>query len=256
MLNFPRGPVRLALPISDEDLEALFDVFSRAIVVGKHAFLRREGERSDLVSILESGLALRHKATRDGSRQIVGILMPGHICDLSSHFFDDPDHSIETATDCAVAVARKDEVLDLMERRPAISRAFLARSLADAAIAREWVMNVGQRPGYQRVAHLLCEIFAYQQSMDFADEATCTFPLTQEQLADATGLTVVYVNRALQDLRRRKLITLGQNLLSVHDWRGLCAEAGFNLSYLHGDEQIGTPMRQLQDQTPLEGASV
>ncbi|NDV85239.1 helix-turn-helix domain-containing protein [Aurantimonas aggregata] len=239
MLNVDRGPVRLALPVPDEDLGALFDVFSRTIVVGKHAFLRRQGDRSDLVTILRSGVAVRHKANREGNRQIVGILMPGHICDLSSLFFDDPDHSIETVTDCAVAVARRDQVLDLMDKRPAISRAFLARSLADAAIAREWVMNVGQRPGYQRVAHLLCEIFAYRRAMDFADDATCTFPLTQEQLADATGLTVVYVNRALQDLRRKKLITLRQSLLTVHDWRGLRTEADFSASYLHGDEQIG-----------------
>nr|WP_246367544.1 Crp/Fnr family transcriptional regulator [Aurantimonas endophytica] len=236
--NLSRGPLRLALPIPDDDLDALFDVFSQTIVVGKHAFLRREGDRSDLVRILQSGVAIRHKANRQGNRQIVGILMPGHICDLSSLFFDDPDHSIETVTDCAVAVARRDEVLALMDRRPVISRAFLARSLADASIAREWVMNVGRRTGYQRVAHLLCEIFACSRNLDFADTATCIFPLTQEELVDATGLTVVYVNRALQDLRRRELITLRQNLLTVHDWQGLCAEADFSHFYLHGDDHI------------------
>ena len=256
MSSLSCGPLRLAILVPDEDLDALSDVFCRTLVVGKHAFLRREGDRSDLVRILQSGLGIRHKTSQQGSRQIVGILMPGHICDLSSLFFDDPDHSIETVTDCAVAVARRDQVLDLMDKRPAIARAFLARSLADASVAREWVMNVGRRTGYQRVAHLLCEISACSRNLDFADNLTCAFPLTQEELADATGLTVVYVNRALQDLRRRELISLRQNLLTVHDWQGLCAEADFSQSYLHYDSQTWDLGQKSQEKSRYDGAAV
>jgi hypothetical protein len=100
----------------------------------------------------------------------------------------------------------------------------------------------------------LCEIFAYNWKLDFADDATCTFPLTQEQLADATGLTIVSVNRALQDLRRRELITLRHSLLTVHDWQGLCAEGDFSQSYHHGDDNIICLLRGRQ--ASLEDASV
>jgi hypothetical protein len=68
MLNLPRCPVRLVVPIRGKDLDALFDVFSRILVVGKQAFLRRQDECSDLVRILQSVLAIRHRANRDGSR--------------------------------------------------------------------------------------------------------------------------------------------------------------------------------------------
>ncbi|HEX2017545.1 MAG TPA: Crp/Fnr family transcriptional regulator [Aurantimonas sp.] len=233
MLDLPRGPLRLAMSIDAEDREAIFSVFSRTIVVGRKAMLRQQGDRSDLVRILQSGMALRQKTAADGSRQIVGLLMAGHLCDVSSLFFEEPDHAIETVTDCAVAVARRNDVLDLMNRRPTVTRAILARCLADAAIAREWVVNVGRRTAHQRVAHILCEIFVCNRRMDFADESTCTLPLTQEQLADAAGLSIVQVNRTLQDLRRRDVITLRHKILVVHDWQMLCSEGDFSPSYLH-----------------------
>jgi CRP-like cAMP-binding protein len=233
MLDLPRGPLRLAISVDDEDRDAISSVFSRTIVVGRKAMLRRQGDRSDLVRILQSGMALRQKATADGSRQIVGILMAGHLCDVSSLFFEEPDHTIETVTDCAVAVARRNDVLDLMNRRPGVTQAFLARCLADASIAREWVVNVGRRTAHQRLAHILCEIFVCNRRMDFDDESTCALPLTQEQLADATGLSIVQVNRTLQDLRRRDVITLNHKVLVVHDWQMLCSEGDFSPSYLH-----------------------
>ena len=59
------------------------------------------------------------------------------------------------------------------------------------------------------------------------------FPLTQEQLADCTGLTAVHTNRTLQSLRKDGLIQLSAKSLSILDWEGLQAVGDFDELYLH-----------------------
>ena len=59
------------------------------------------------------------------------------------------------------------------------------------------------------------------------------FPLTQEQLADATELTAVHTNRTFQSLRRDGLIQLRSGNLSVLDWEGLREAGDFDELYLH-----------------------
>jgi CRP-like cAMP-binding protein len=59
------------------------------------------------------------------------------------------------------------------------------------------------------------------------------FPLTQEQIADATGLTAVHTNRTLQSLRKDGLISLTSSRLTILDWEALCESGDFNERYLH-----------------------
>ena len=98
---------------------------------------------------------------------------------------------------------------------------------------REWTMNVGQREGPSRMAHLLCEMMTRMDAIDQARDRTCAFPVTQEDLAEATGLSSVHVNRVLQDLRRQKLISFAKGRLAVHDWNRLAEVGDFRTDYLH-----------------------
>ena len=177
--------------------------------------------------MLKQGMAVRFKTTSEGSRQIVGIVMPGDICDLSSIFSQVPDHSIEAVTDCEIAIARMEDMVDLMDVQPRLGLALLAHSLADATTARVWILNNGRRTARQRIAHLICEIFTGTRGITFASGDTCTFPLTQEHMADATGLSIVYVNQNLQEFRSAGLISLDNRILVIHDWEKLSAIADF-----------------------------
>lgn len=85
--------------------------------------------------------------------------------------------------------------------------AFWHETLVDAAIYREWVANVGGRNALARVAHLICELASRLESVDLVEDGAFRLPFTQENLADACGLSTVHVNRTLQGLRHRGLIT-------------------------------------------------
>ena len=98
---------------------------------------------------------------------------------------------------------------------------------------REWTTNVGQRTAYERLAHLFCELFVRLRTVGLTDGKSCDFPPTQLDLADATGLTSVHVNRTIQELRRDGLIELHNRRLTIPDLRALMNACMFNANYLH-----------------------
>jgi CRP-like cAMP-binding protein len=74
-------------------------------------------------------------------------------------------------------------------------------------VFREWVVNVGRREAYGRIAHLLCEVYVRLRAVGLANGQSYLMPVTQAELGDATGMSTVHVNRTLQELRRDGLIS-------------------------------------------------
>jgi CRP-like cAMP-binding protein len=106
-------------------------------------------------------------------------------------------------------------------------------TLVDQGVLREWVLNVGRRDAYERISHLLCEMHFRMKRVGLVEDDCLSLPVTQTELADATGLTPVHVNRTLKRLRNQKLIEIGQGTLTLLDPPALQDAAGFDPSYLH-----------------------
>ena len=109
----------------------------------------------------------------------------------------------------------------------------MADTLIDAAIFREWITNVGTREAPGRIAHLLCEIFLTLQAVGLTKGNSFDFPITQSEIADATGLSTVHVNRSVQKLRAEGLIVLEKGRCTITDWEGLNETAMFDPAYLN-----------------------
>lgn len=108
-------------------------------------------------------------------------------------------------------------------------------TLVDEATLREWLVNLGQRDAAERVAHLFCELHLRLRSVGMADGNSFALPITQTELADTMGTSDVHANRALQSLRKKKLITLKAHEVVILDPKGLYQFSGFNPNYLHLD---------------------
>jgi CRP-like cAMP-binding protein len=143
------------------------------------------------------------------------------------------DHSIGAITRLKVAEIGREVMHDIVTNFPNITTALWWQELVSKSIHREWIVNVAQRSAIERIAHLLCEMFLRLESVGLADGLTCDFPPTQNDLADATGLTAVHVNRTLQELRRRGLVTLDRQRLTIPDMAALQGTGAFNPEYLH-----------------------
>ena len=126
-------------------------------------------------------------------------------------------------------------IRQLADADPAIKDALWYDTLVDASIHREWVANVGRRDAATRIAHLLCE-FALKMDAVGLDQLHYELPMTQDQLADATGLTAVHVNRVLQSLAKDGLIErVTAKSVLIGDWKKLAAAGDFHRGYLHLD---------------------
>jgi DNA-binding transcriptional regulator GbsR (MarR family) len=77
------------------------------------------------------------------------------------------------------------------------------------------------------------------------DDFSCSLPLTQGDLAAATGLSTVHVNRSLQVMRSLRLITYSKSVLRVLNWEALQKFGDFDPGYL----SLVTPGHQ---PTPVE----
>jgi CRP-like cAMP-binding protein len=148
------------------------------------------------------------------------------------------DHGIVALTPCTVARIGQDEIAKLTSENSRIVRAMWWSTLVDQGILREWVLNVGRRNAYERVAHLLCEMHFRMERVGLVENDRLALPLTQEELADATGLTSVHMNRTLQQLRHEKLIEIGSGVLTLLDALALREAAGFNPEYLHVNRRV------------------
>jgi len=128
----------------------------------------------------------------------------------------------------------KDTMLTVIDENPAIARALWWTTLVDEAVLREWLVNVGGRDGYARVAHLICELHVRMGNVGLVADGAMSLPLTQTDMGEALGLTPIHVNRMLRKLRLRGLITFKSFRLDILDLEGLVEAAGFRPGYLHG----------------------
>jgi CRP-like cAMP-binding protein len=194
-----------------------------------------QGDRTGGVKLLLEGFACRYKVLEDGRRQIVAYFVPGDLCDLRVFILKRMDHSIGALVTSRVATISPENVLRLTHNYPTLTRALWWSTLVEEAIAREWIVNVGQRNALERMAHLFCELLYRFRAVDLNQGMSCTLPLTQVELAETLGLSSVHVNRTLQELRRKKLITLENGVLTIQDLDALKEISLFNADYLHLD---------------------
>jgi CRP-like cAMP-binding protein len=197
----------------------------------------REGDRPRAVNFMLEGWACRYKQLPDGRRQVVSIFIPGDLCDANVFILKEMDHSIGAITRLKYAEIGPSDFEELMLQSPRITQALWWHELVVASTQREWTTNVGQRSAYERIAHLMCEMFVRLRAVGKTDGTRCEFPLTQTDLADATGLTSVHVNRTVQQLRREELIELQRRTLTIPDLDRLMNVCAFNPNYLHLDRE-------------------
>jgi CRP-like cAMP-binding protein len=192
-----------------------------------------EGDRPSQCCLLVEGFLCRYKLSPDGKRQIVSFHVPGDIPDLQSLHIDVMDHSLATMVASKVAFIPHEAVRKLTHGQPRIADAFWRDTLIDASTFREWIVNVGSRDAYSRIAHLLCGIFMKLCAVGIGGGNSFTLPLTQAEIGDATGLSTVHVNRSLMQLRGDGLIKLERNLCTIPDLGRLKDAAMFDPTYLH-----------------------
>jgi CRP-like cAMP-binding protein len=193
----------------------------------------REGDRPNLCCLIVKGFTARSKVIDTGRRQILAFHIPGDIPDLQSLFLKTIDHDLVTISDATLAFIDHADLSRLIDSRPALARALWRETLIDAAVFREWIVNMGVRDAASRLAHLMAELRQRLLAVGLVADEEFQFPVTQAELADALGLSTVHVNRVLQAFRAQGVLDIRKNLVTLVDVEKVIAVSGFDSTYLH-----------------------
>lgn len=225
---------RAALEPSDR--KALLDLPYRVQSVEANRYIMREGSEPTHSALILKGLAFRQKLTPNGARQIMSVQVAGDFVDLEGSLLRTADHNVQALTRCEIALVPAEAIREIVLQHPRVAHAMWIDTLIDGAIFREWIVNLGRRDARTRLAHLFCEFAKRLEIVGLSNEGGYEFPMTQEQLADATGLTAVHVNRSLKTLENEGLIKRERRFVRIPSWEKLRRMADFNETYLHLDQ--------------------
>ncbi len=193
----------------------------------------RDGQRPTECCLIVDGFCARSKTIADGKRQILSIHIPGEIPDLMSLFLHVMDHDLSTLTACRLGFIQHETLRKLHRRRPNVAEMFWRDTLIDAAMFREWIVNVGQRPAPARLAHVIVELRERLKVIGRVTEDGFEMPLTQEQIGEALGVTAVHANRVIKQLRQEEIVDFHRGRVKVLSEQKLLELADFDDRYLH-----------------------
>lgn len=217
--------------LTREEQQAVLDLPGHADQVQSNRDFVPLGDRVDHACLVIAGIVGRFDQNGEGKRQITAMHIPGDMCDLHSVVQPTATSALQSFSVATILRVPHSAIRAAAARHPALAEAFWRDCMVDAAILSEWIVNVGRRDAQTRIAHLICEI-AMRLHADAGDNLIFDLPVTQTQLADATALTAVHVNRTLQSLRAEGLITWHQSVITVPRWDALAQRGEFDPAYL------------------------
>jgi CRP-like cAMP-binding protein len=191
-----------------------------------------EGDHPDHSCLLLTGVAARYNIVGDGNRQISAIHFPGDFIDLHSFLLTEMDHSVVALSDCRIATVPHAKLKEISATAPHLTRLLWTLTVIDAAIFRQWLVAAGRRSVESQLAHLLCEFWTRLDAVNLADGYSFVLPLSQSDVSDAMGLSLVHVNRTIQSLKRRGLVEWSGQKVRIMDWKQLQHLGEFDPTYL------------------------
>lgn len=237
MISVHIKKLRRRTDISSEEERAIRNAVAETRRLPADQIVVHSGVELTSCMVLLDGWMARSKDLQSGERQVTELHVPGDFADLHGFTLRCLDHDIVTLTECTAAIIPHDRLRELTERYPHLGRVYWFMTNVDGSMHREWALSLGQRSAISRMAHLFCELYVRLDLVGRANGHGYELPLTQRELAECLGLTVVHANRTLQELRRRQLIELENRQLTILDRRGLEGVAEFDPAYLYLDRR-------------------
>ncbi|MCK7593246.1 Crp/Fnr family transcriptional regulator [Pseudomarimonas salicorniae] len=164
--------------------------------------LRREGDRVDRLFVVRSGVCYSHSTQRDGKRQLAQVYLPGDVIGMSDVVFARSRFSVAAAGRSVVCPFPKTALDEIFVGAPRLAALLFSLGMAANAVLADRMRVVARMGARQRVVHFLLELWSRQRVGGRAEHGLVSVPLTQQLIGDAIGLSNVYVNRALGELRR------------------------------------------------------
>lgn len=165
-----------------------------------------QGQPVSGLALIEEGWAIRYRDLENGRRQIMDFVLPGDLCDPCVLIAERCDFSVAAITPLTYSLISLARLMELVQRVPKIALLLWWEEAAEADRLRSHLAAVGRKNACERIAQLLIELWSRLSAIHRTTDWSFTCPITQEMIADATGLSTIHVNRVLRRMEREDLI--------------------------------------------------
>jgi len=177
--------------------------------------------------VVIDGWMFRNAILEDGRRQILDFILPGDFIAGRRQDEAEVSQTVDAITDSVVAIIPVCAVDQLIAEMPSLAMTMLEASQSALYASYENLVDAGRRTSIEAVAHFLMRMEKRAaQAIGQAEDGAVPFPLIQEQIGDAIGLTAVHVCRTLRKLKNAGAIEMGRGWLKITDRQLLAEFAG------------------------------
>ena len=195
-------------PAPPDTVEVVEGFRSGSIRAAAGATLVYEQQPNGKLFTLYSGWAFRYKSLSDGRRQILNFLLPGDLVGLQQEFSDTALHGVEAVTDVSLCTFPRDGLWELFRKQPALGYDITWLSARGEGFVDDHLLTTGRRNATERIAMLLMHLYRRLQHLGLEEKdadgpgGTVDWPINQQHIADALGLSLVHTNKTLRRLLR------------------------------------------------------
>ncbi|WBU53447.1 Crp/Fnr family transcriptional regulator [Paracoccus sp. SCSIO 75233] len=219
--------------LSEAERERLAAVRTERISFSPGQVIVAQDTQTEHSCLMLSGMSGRiHKLPRGNDRVITALHVPGDFIDLHGFVLAGLEHTVVAMGATEVEFVSHDQLRDITDDWPHLTRLLWMSTTVDAAIHRQWLVAAASLRSSAHLAHLLCELYTRLHAVGAAEDYRFTLPLLQRDLASILGYSPIHINRAVRDLRERGLIRWSGSEVEILDWQGIVALARFRPDYL------------------------
>lgn len=199
--------------------------------------------------LIDNGWVIRSKSLHSGTRQIVNVAIPSDFVSLNAVMFRTSEFDLTCQTAVAAYKINLPNLVEVFGRYPLFATALFWMNAQEESLLAERIVTLGRRSALERTAHVICEFVSRLQVLDEDDPTRLFIPLSQQDLSDILGLSLVHTNKTLRRLENEGLVSFRNEILSVNDRDGLEKLAGFDDGYIYfadrSDRMFGIDQRAI-----------
>jgi CRP/FNR family transcriptional regulator len=208
-------------PTTAEEIAFIAAMKRRQFNVPAGHTIVHQGDRDPQVYTILSGWAFRFKGLTDGRRQILNFLLQGDLIGFQGHMLEDSPHGVEALTAVELCVFSRSKIWDLYNRFPELAFDVTWLAAHEEGMVDENLVSVGRRSALESIAMLLIHLYKRAAAVGLATQDGVDFPVTQQHIADALGISLVHTNKTLRRLHKLGLFRLDKHRLVLLDSKAL-----------------------------------
>jgi CRP-like cAMP-binding protein len=205
-----------ATNLTAQQREILISLFDAPRRIPAGTVLVREGAPNFTGFVICSGWAMRERVLRDGGRQVVNFMVPGDLSEPGAFVTNAADHSITTLTDTVIRGFPHHRWFEALHKDPTLTMAMWWLAGHEEAVLKEHIVALGRRRARARLLYMVWELCRRLEIVGLCEDHTFDFPIGNEVLSDAVGLSQRHLSRVLGEVRDEGIVEFSDGRCIIH----------------------------------------